>query len=114
LKIIRKIVVVNTVYLLLHYIVVIIIGLCSVPFVEKKLKMKREKRSLIGVKCVLLCKRKRHVYSIMKYNISNIVSPTLQTLKKDLSEINFTGFYIILFALAMDKFIFSRIADALC
>ena len=26
----------------------------------------------------------------------------------------FTGFYIILFALAMDKFIFSRIADALC
>ncbi len=50
----------------------------------------------------------------MKYNISNIVSPTLQTLKKDLSEINFTGFYIILFALAMDKFIFSRIADALC
>ena len=99
---------------MLHYIVVIIIGLCSVPFVEKKLKMKREKRSLIGVKCVLLCKRKRHVYSIMKYNISNIVSPTLQTLKKDLSEIYFTGFYIILFALAMDKFIFSRIADALC
>lgn len=100
---------------MLHYIVVIIIGLCSVPFVEKKLKlkMKREKRSLIGVKCVLLCKRKRHVYSIMKYNISNIVAPTQRVLGA-LREINFTGFYIILFALAMDKFIFSRIADALC
>ncbi len=96
-----------------HYIVVIIIGLCSVLFVEKKLKMKREKRSRIGVKCVLLCKRKRHVYSIMKYNISNIVAPTQRVLGA-LREINFTGFYIILFALAMDKFIFSRIADALC
>jgi len=50
---------------------------------------------------------------IMKYNISNIVAPTQRVLGA-LREINFTGFYIILFALAMDKFIFSRIADALC
>ncbi len=45
----------------------------------------------------------------MKCNISEIINITKHGIIKDLKEINFTGFYIIFFALAMDKLIFSRI-----
>lgn len=47
----------------------------------------------------------------MKCNISEIINITKYGILKDLKEFNFTGFYIILFALAMDKLIFSRIVE---
>lgn len=47
----------------------------------------------------------------MNCNISEIINTTKYDILKDLKEFDFSGFYIILFALAMDKLIFYRIVE---